>query len=52
MEYTFLACLWYVWGSRVLLFFIISAYLESLILEEANYLEHYGLVRKEIAPGM
>lgn len=39
----------YAWA--VIPFFLIQAVLAFTLLEAVNYLEHYGLMRKEIAPG-
>ena len=33
------------------LFFVLSSILSILLLETVNYLEHYGLARREVAPG-
>ena len=36
----------------MLVFFVLCAKLNNLFLEGSDYIEHYGLVRKEISPGM
>ncbi len=51
IEYLMLCGIYYVWGLKVLTFFLVMAYTESFLLETINYIEHYGLRRKEIAPG-
>jgi len=38
-------------GLAVTTGFIISALVGALLLETVNYIEHYGLLRKEISPG-
>lgn len=40
-----------VYGPMVLLLFLLSAIVGMLLLETVNYIEHYGLTRKETAPG-
>lgn len=39
------------WGARGLAFFVGQGVLAFVLLEAINYVEHYGLVRREIAPG-
>lgn len=39
------------WGARGALFVAAQAVVAFLLLETINYIEHYGLVREEIAPG-
>lgn len=38
------------WGERALYGFLASALFGILLLETVNYIEHYGLVRKETGP--
>lgn len=47
-----LLCLsiFYFWGGQALFGFLMSALIGVILLESVNYIEHYGLVRKEIAP--
>jgi alkane 1-monooxygenase len=40
-----------VFGWRGLLFFLAQCYVATFLLNAVFYLEHYGLVRKEIEPG-
>jgi len=40
-----------VWGGRGLLFFLAQGVVAAATLEVINYVEHYGLERREIAPG-
>jgi alkane 1-monooxygenase len=42
----------YFLGSSALLFFVISALVGIILLESINYIEHYGLFRKEISNGV
>ena len=51
LEWVLVFAIYYFWDWKVALFFVVSAYLESFLLEVINYNEHYGLRRKEIAPG-
>lgn len=39
------------WGVAALLGFLLSALIGIILLESVNYIEHYGLVRREVAPG-
>lgn len=39
------------WGSRAAAFLAAQAVVAFLILETINYIEHYGLTRREVAPG-
>ena len=39
------------WGARGVMFLAAQALLAFSLLEVINYIEHYGLVRQEIAPG-
>lgn len=50
-EWSFVALITYIWDWRVGVFFVSHAYIQSFLLEIINYIEHYGLRRKEIAPG-
>lgn len=47
-----LAGIWFVGGWKVLLFAVLASTVGFLLLETVNYLEHYGLLRKEIKPGI
>ena len=51
LEWTLIGAILYFWDWKVALYFIANAYAESFLLEVINYIEHYGLRRKEIAPG-
>ena len=39
------------WGARGLLFFALQGVVAFVLLEGINYVEHYGLARREEAPG-
>ncbi len=39
------------WGPRGVLFFFAQGLIAALQLEAINYVEHYGLTRREAAPG-
>ncbi len=42
---------WVVWGGSGVAFFALQSVVAFTLLEAINYVEHYGLVRREIAPG-
>ena len=43
---------YYFYGLKGMLFFLGGAYNGIMFLEVVNYIEHYGLQRKEISPGV
>ena len=45
------ATIYFLFGSTVMLYFLLAAFTGILLLETVNYIEHYGLQRKETAPG-
>jgi len=45
------ATIYLFFGSTVMLYFLLAAFNGILLLETVNYIEHYGLQRKETAPG-
>jgi alkane 1-monooxygenase len=45
-------CVYHYYGLKQLLVFFSSAFISVMILEIVNYLEHYGLQRKEIRKGV
>jgi alkane 1-monooxygenase len=51
VELAFLAIIFLGFGWLPTLYFIIAAFLGMLLLETVNYIEHYGLRRKEIETG-
>lgn len=42
---------WWLWGGPGLGFFILQGVVAFVLLEGINYVEHYGLVRREESPG-
>ena len=40
-----------IFGLKILMFFLLAALIGILLLETVNYIEHYGLSRKQIADG-
>ena len=52
LEILFTLVVFYSWGTKGLVFFLIQACTSITILEIINYAEHYGLKRKEISPGV
>jgi alkane 1-monooxygenase len=51
IQVTFLLTIFFILGGLITLCYIIAAILGIGLLEAVNYIEHYGLQRKEIAPG-
>ncbi len=43
--------IYFLFGSTVMLYFMLAAFIGILLLETVNYIEHYGLQRKETAAG-
>jgi alkane 1-monooxygenase len=43
--------IWFFFGVTVMLYFLSAAFIGILLLETVNYIEHYGLQRKETTPG-
>ena len=43
--------IYFFFGKTVLLYFVIAAILGILLLETVNYIEHYGLLRKQLESG-
>ncbi len=46
-----LAAIFYFFGSLIMLYFIAAAFAGIALLETVNYIEHYGLQRKETSSG-
>ena len=42
----------YIWGFFGMVCFLGTAFVGILLLEVINYIEHYGLMRKEVSPGV
>ena len=51
VEVAFLSVIFLLFGIIILCYFLIAAFIGILLLETVNYIEHYGLTRKEIAHG-
>lgn len=51
VEITLVVVIGYFFGVAILGYFLIAALIGMLLLETVNYIEHYGLRRKEIAEG-
>jgi alkane 1-monooxygenase len=47
MQVTLLAIIYFIFGGTILLYFFAAAFMGILLLETVNYIEHYGLQRKE-----
>lgn len=48
---TIFAAVWWTWGLGGVAAFAAQAGIAVALLETVNYIEHYGLVRRELAPG-
>jgi len=51
IELLFIALIIFLFGWKITLYFLIAALIGILLLETVNYIEHYGLQRKEISNG-
>lgn len=51
LEILFVLLIFYCWGFKCGVFFLIQAYISMNILEGINYIRHYGLVRKKLPNG-
>jgi alkane 1-monooxygenase len=51
IQLTFIAAIFFFFGWLTALLFLVAASQGILLLETVNYIEHYGLQRKEIAEG-
>ena len=51
IQLTFVAIIFFAFGWLVTLYFSTAALIGILLLETVNYIEHYGLQRKEISDG-
>jgi alkane 1-monooxygenase len=47
IQLLFLAAIWYLCGTTILFYYITAAFIGILLLETVNYIEHYGLERKQ-----
>ncbi len=51
IQLVFVALIFFSFGTTVTLYFLGAAFMGILLLETVNYIEHYGLQRKQTAPG-
>ena len=51
IQIAFVALIFYFFGWIATIYFIVAAMIGILLLETVNYIEHYGLRRKQIAEG-
>jgi len=51
IQLSFTSAIFFIWGMKAGIAFIIAAIIGFLLLECVNYIEHYGLLRKVISPG-
>lgn len=52
IEILLILCIGLIFGFKSLLFFVIAASIGFILLECIDYIEHYGLKRKELKPGI
>ena len=50
LQFLFIAVIYFTFGWVALLYFFAAAFMGILLLETVNYIEHYGLQRKQTAP--
>ena len=51
IEMVFVILIWFLFGWMITLYFVIAAIFGFLLLETVNYIEHYGLQRKQTSIG-
>ncbi len=51
IQFAFVACILFTYGFNTAIYFLLAAFMGILLLETVNYIEHYGLQRKEVAEG-
>ena len=51
IQILFVVLIYWVFGLTIMYYFLTAALLGILLLETVNYIEHYGLQRKQTAPG-
>jgi len=51
IEIGFVLLIAFLFGLKILIYFLMAAFIGILLLETVNYIEHYGLSRKQIANG-
>jgi alkane 1-monooxygenase len=52
VEASLAAVVWCIFGKIGLLYLVCQAFASISLMEVVNYVEHYGLVRNEVAPGV
>ena len=52
IQLLFCILVYFIFGLTALFLFLVSALIGIILLETVNYVEHYGLFRKEIQPGI
>jgi len=50
IQIAFLLAIGWFFGVTVLFYFVIAAFIGAILLETVNYIEHYGLTRKQTSP--
>jgi alkane 1-monooxygenase len=48
IQIAFIALIYFLFGGMITLYFLAAAFIGILLLETVNYIEHYGLSRKQI----
>jgi alkane 1-monooxygenase len=51
IQLTLLAVIYFAFGGVILLYFSAAAFIGITLLETVNYIEHYGLQRRQTSPG-
>lgn len=51
IQFGFVALIYLIFGGVITLYFLAAAFVGVLLLETVNYIEHYGLQRKQLASG-
>ncbi|MBS1668957.1 MAG: alkane 1-monooxygenase [Bacteroidetes bacterium] len=51
VQLVFILLIFFVFGWKLLLYYLAAAFMGALLLETVNYIEHYGLSRKKMADG-
>jgi alkane 1-monooxygenase len=51
IQLAFICSIYFIFGGMITLSYLAAAFIGITLLEAVNYIEHYGLSRKEIAPG-
>lgn len=51
IQFAFMGLIYLLFGGLIMLYFLAAAFVGILLLETVNYIEHYGLQRKQLASG-